>query len=142
MAYRPVPDIRFCDLLHGDRGLHADGNIALLKAVRQRKAVNDRRQHTHMIGAGALHTVTAVLQPAPKIAAADDDAHLHTGFDAFFHHVADAADHVKVQPAMRVARQRLPADLQQDAAIFRLVHGEPLLMFKISRIYSIIISPA
>lgn len=141
MADGTAADIGLGDAGHLNGSLHADLNAALLQTVGQSEAVDDRGKHAHLVGAGALHPVAAVLDAAPEIAAADDDAHLHTGFDALLDDVADTADHIKIQAAVGVARQGLAADFQKYAAILRLVHGEPLLYLLFVFVYSIIILP-
>ena len=138
MADCLAADIGLGDLVHGDGGLHADLNAALLEAVCNGKGVDAGRKHAHVVGSGALHTVAAVFHAAPEVAAADDDADLHAGFDTLFDHVAHAANHVKVQPAVRVARQCLAADFQQHPMIFWFAHAIPLLIC--SFVYSIISS--
>ena len=132
-------DIRLGDLVHLDGGLHTDGHLALLERVRHGEGVDDRRQHTHMVCARALHPAAAVLDAAPEVAAADHDADLHAEPDTFFDHVAHAADHIKIQPAPRLACQRLAAELQQHALIFRFAHGT-IHSLAYSILYSIIFS--
>ena len=125
-------DIRLSDAAHLDGSLHAHLHAALLQAVGQCEAVNDRREHAHMIRPGPLHPVAAVLDAAPEVAAADNNADLHARLHTLLDHVADTADHIKIQAPVGVAGQRLAADLQQDAPVFRLVHGIPLLIFQMS----------
>ena len=65
-----------------------------------------------MVGPGALHTRTAVLQAAPEIAAADDNTDLHARLPALLDDIADTADDVKIQPPVGIPRQGLAADFQ------------------------------
>ena len=90
-----------------------------------------------MVGSRALHAVAAVFQATPEVAAADDYADLHALLHTLFDHVAHAADDVKVEPAVRFARQCLAADFQQYPMIFWFAHAIPLLIKLFS--YSIII---
>ena len=90
-----------------------------------------------MVGSRALHAVAAVFEAPPEISAADDNADLHAFFHTLFDHVAHAADDVKVEPAVRFARQCLAADFQQYPMIFWFAHAIPLLIKLFS--YSIII---
>ena len=92
MADGLAANIGLRDLVHFDRSLHADGNIALLKAVSNGKAVDRCCKHAHMIGTGAFHTVAAVLETAPDVAAADNDGYLYACVDALLDDVTDRAD--------------------------------------------------
>ena len=61
-----------------------------------------------------------------KMAAADDDAHLHTHVRALFDDVAHLGNDVEVEAEVLVARQRLAADLEQHALILELSHAHNL----------------
>ena len=97
MVYSLQADIGLSHLAHLDGGLHADGHALLLKNVSHGKAVEHGGHHAHMVGAGALHTASAVLHAAPKVAAADDYAYLDAGFVALFDNVANLADYLKIK---------------------------------------------
>ena len=122
MADGLAADVRLGDLVHLHRRLHPDGDAPLLQAVGQGQAVDDGGQHAHLVGAGALHPVAAVLEAAPEVAAAHDDADLHAGLGTLLDDVADAADDVEVQPPVLVPGQGLAADLQEHAPIFDVAH--------------------
>ena len=105
-------DVGLGDLVHGDGRLYPDLHAALLEAVSHGQGVDDGREHAHMVRARALHLAAAVFDAAPEVAAADHDADLHAGLDALLDHVAHAADDREIQSPVRVARQRLSADLE------------------------------
>ena len=79
-----------------------------------------------MVGTGALDVALAVFHAAPEVAAADDDAHLHTHVRALFDDVAHLGNDVEVEAEVLVARQRLAADLEQHALILELSHAHNL----------------
>ena len=82
-----------------------------------------------VVGTGALDIAFAVLDAAPEVTAADDNANLHAHFDALADHLGHAAHHIKIQTKLLVACQRFAADLQQDALIFGCVHDRILHYF-------------
>ena len=127
MADGSSADIRLCNSAHFDCRLNADFHTALLQAVCHRKTVDYRCQHTHMVGTGALHTVAAVFDAAPEVSSADNNTDLYAGFHTTFDNIAYAADYVKIKTSMGITRKRFATDLQQNAAVFRLAHGKPLL---------------
>ena len=65
-----------------------------------------------MIGTGALHPATAVLDTSPEITAAHHDAHLNAHGYRFFNDIAYLADDRKIQAKVLITGQSLPADLQ------------------------------
>ena len=78
-----------------------------------------------MVGPGALDVALAILYAAPKVAAADNDAHLNTHLHAFLNDIRHPAHNAKVQAKVLFSRQGFPADFQQHPFIFRLVHTNP-----------------
>ena len=87
-----VADIGLCHGGHAQRGLHTGGAAFLLQRVGQTQRVDDGSQHTHLVGAGTLHPVAAVLETAPDVAAADNDGYLYACVDALLDDVTDRAD--------------------------------------------------
>lgn len=74
------PDERLGHLIHFDGSLHACIDFLLLERILQRQRVDDRGQHTHVIGGNAVHVTRLVGHAAEKIAAADYDRDLHAQF--------------------------------------------------------------
>ena len=105
-----VADVRLCDLTHLNCGLYTHVYTALLQSVLQCQRVNRGSQHTHIVCTGALHLSAAVLDAAPEIAAADNDADFRADFYALFDNVANRTDDVKVQTELVVARQCFATD--------------------------------
>ena len=52
------------------------GDALLLERVLQRQRVDDRGQHAHVVGGGAVHAAGAGGDAAEDVAAADDDGRL------------------------------------------------------------------
>ena len=122
MADGSGPDIR---LRHGadlQRRLHPHVHALLLQHIGHGHAVHGGGQHAHVVGTGALDMPLAVLHAAPEVAAADDDAHLHTHFYTFLDDVSHPAHHLKIQANVLVACQRLAADLNEYPLIHWLLH--------------------
>ncbi len=55
VADGPAPDVGLGDLRHVDGGLHPGGLAQLLERVLQGQGVDDRGQHAHVVGLGAVH---------------------------------------------------------------------------------------
>ena len=116
------------DAVHLDCGLHTHLHAALLERIGQRQRIDRRRQHAHMVRAGAFHLAAAVLDAAPEIAAADHNTDLTALFVAFFNHIANRTDHVKIQSEMLIARKRFAADFIQHAFISFCFHAPHSLL--------------
>ena len=71
-------------------------------------------------------TAKMVDQINNKMAAADNDAHLHTHVRALFDDIAHLGNDVEVEAEVLVASQRLTADLEQHALILELSHAHNL----------------
>ena len=108
-------DVRLGQLLHLDRALHAREDAQLLQRVLQRQRIDDRRQHAHVIGAGAIHSLGAGGNPAEDVSAPDDDADLDAHLDDVAHLLGDLLQRLRGDPVLRLAHQRLAAELQEDA---------------------------
>ena len=126
MRHGALPGIVLGKRRHFDGRLHAYGDALLLHDVGHGQAVHDRSEHAHVVGARAGHLALAVFHTTPEVAAADDDAHLHTHVRALFDDVAHLGNDVEVEAEVLVARQRLAADLEQHALILELSHAHNL----------------
>ena len=135
-----LTDIRLRNAVHLDRGLHAHRHIPLLKRIRQRERIDRRRQHSHVVCAGALHFAAAVLNAAPEVATADDNADLAAFLIALFDYVTYRPDHIKIQAEMLIPCKRFAADLDQHALIFRCSHI-PHSLLLIPAFYSTLLPP-
>jgi hypothetical protein len=76
VAHRAAADVRLGELLHGDRREHARGHVGALERVLQGERVHHRRQHAHVVGAGAIHAARRAGHAAEDVAAADDQRDL------------------------------------------------------------------
>ena len=123
MADGTGADIGLSHRAHLNGGLHPDLHALLLQHIGHSQGVDGGGQHAHVVGTDPDHLVAAVLDAAPEVAAADNDADLTALLAAFLDHVADRADHIKVQTEMLVARKGLAADLDQYALVFLCFHA-------------------
>ena len=105
----PPPDIGLGDAGHLNGGLHADLNAALLQTVGQSEAVDDRGKHAHLVGAGALHPVAAVLDATPEIAAADHNRNLRSLICNLFHLFGNLQTSCLIKAKILVSGQRFAA---------------------------------
>src|SRR4030095_10292190 len=74
---RPAPNEGLGDSTHLDGGDHARDYTVLFERVLQRKGVDDRGQHAHVVGSRAIHSARAGRDPAEDVAPSDDDRGLH-----------------------------------------------------------------
>ena len=105
-------DVRLSHAPHLDGGLDPDLHALLLQHIGHGQRVHHGGQHAHMVRPDPLHLLGAVLEAAPEVAAAHDDAHLHAQIHALFDCVADAAHHIEVVAPALVAGERFAADFQ------------------------------
>ena len=87
MADGAPADERLGDGAHLDGRDHARHDALLLERVLQREGVDDRGEHAHVVGGGAVHPARAGREAAEDVAAADDDG----GLDAEGLNLADVA---------------------------------------------------
>ena len=83
MRNRFVADIRLRTFFHFNRSHDARFRSEPFKRILKRKAVDDCREHSHMIGPRSVHP--GALPAAPDVACtdydADLDAHIHASLD-------------------------------------------------------------
>ncbi len=77
MAQGPAANVGFCNLPHFHGGLHARNHADALQCVLQGQAVHHGGQHTHIIGRGAVHSLSRAGGAAPNVAAAHHQRRLH-----------------------------------------------------------------
>ena len=116
-----VADIRLGELLHLDGCHDAALDAELLKAVLKGEGVEGGRDHSHVIGSGAVHLFA--LPAAPDIAAADDDADLDAELLYGDYLTADLGDDVVIEHVSASARQRLAGKFEQDSFVSGLIGG-------------------
>jgi hypothetical protein len=63
VADRSTTDVGLGDLGHVDGALHAGGLAELLEHVLERQGVDDRGQHAHVVGLGAVHARSLTGHP-------------------------------------------------------------------------------
>ena len=83
------------------------------------RRVDDRRQHAHVVGGGAVHAAHAGRQAAEDVAAADDDGRLDAEALDLADVAGDAGGDGRIDPELLVAHQRFAGELQEDALIER-----------------------
>ena len=117
--HRPVAELD--ETVHNRLPVHDCGHPGQRQLVQPHR-LDDLQPLVHVVGAGTLHPAAAVLDAAPEVAAAHDDADLHAGLDTFLDDVAHAADYIEVEAPVLLARERLAADFQKDPLVLGLCH--------------------
>ena len=138
MSNRPQRYVRLCDLRHRDRGLDARRLTERLERVLQRERVDDRGEHPHVVGAGAIHASRRAGEPTEDVAAADDDRDLDTQIGARLRDfLSDPLDDrgVDSEPDGLVG-EGLTRELQHDPVVSAPGHRQ-LLSCGIRRIYGL-----
>ena len=105
--------------VHG--GHDARLRAELTQHIAHGDAVHTGGEHAHAVGVDALDLSGSVLDAAPEVAAADDDADLGALLGGLFQHLAHGGDEVKVKAGLLLPGQRLTADLDNDTV--ELFHG-------------------
>ena len=118
MPHRPPPDVGLGDLAHLHRGLHPRLEALALHRVLERQGVDDRGEQSHVVGGRAVEAgALGELHAPDDIASAHDDGDVHPfvsdGLDLARHQV----QHLRVDPRPARARQRLAAQLEEDAPV-------------------------
>src|SRR5207237_6393507 len=114
MSDGAAADVRLGQLLHVDRALHAREDAQLFQRVLERQRVDHRRQHAHVIGARAIHSLGAGGDAAEDVSAPDHDADLDAQLDDVAHLLGDLLQRLRGNPVLPLTHQRLAAQLQED----------------------------
>ena len=96
---------------------HTGVHAALAQHIAYGKAVHRRSQHAHAVGADALNPSGAVLDTAPEVSAADDNADLCAFLQAGLHALADGNNKGKIVACTLLTAERFPADLDQNTPV-------------------------
>src|SRR5205807_9722454 len=99
-----------------DRRLDPRLDALVLEEVLQGEAVHDGAEHSHVVGAAAVHAALGELGTAEVVAAAHDDGDLDAGADDVGDLARDRLDDVGVHAEPTAAREGLAGQLQEDAA--------------------------
>ena len=77
MTNRPAANERLGHLLHLDGRLHPRVDALLLQRILQREAINDGREHAHVIGGYPVHVFRLLRHATEEVPSAHDDGQLH-----------------------------------------------------------------
>ena len=111
-------DVRLCDLAHLDGGLYARVHIELLECILEGECVHDRGHHAHVVGRRAVHALGRAGEPAPDVAAADDDGDVDAALTDFLDLLRDIFDNSRVDAEALIAGKRFTTEFQDNAFIF------------------------
>src|SRR5262245_23649507 len=117
MPGRAAADIGLGHLLHLDRRQHPGGYADLLERVLEGQRVDDGGEHAHVVAGGAVHTARAARETPEDVAAADDERELAARRVDLAQLPREAPEQRLVDAIARRSRKRLPAELQENAAI-------------------------
>ena len=122
MSNGTAADERLGHLVHLDGAHHAGEDVLLLQRVLQRERVDDRGQHTHVIGGDAVHLLGLFGDAAKEVAAADYDGDLDPGPVDLTDFSRDFVHPLVVDSKALPGGQCLAGELQQNAFVDGSVH--------------------
>ena len=117
MAQRTAADIGLANRRHFDRRQDACVHADAFERVLHCQRIHHRRQHAHIVGAGAFHALRGGPHAPENISAADHQRQFNAEFFGFLHFGRNAFHRVIVDAVLTGAHQRFAADFQQDAAV-------------------------
>ena len=113
-------DVVFANVVDLQRGHHPCVHIERFERVLQRQCIHDGGEHAHVIAGHAIHAGTGKAGAAEDVAAADDNGDLDTAFPRRRDFTGDALDGPGLDPVIQFAHQRLTAQFQQYATVWKL----------------------
>ena len=122
MAHGSPADERLGDRAHLHRRDDPGVDVDLLERVLQGEGVDDRGQHTHVVGGGPVHPPHAGRQPSEDVPAADHDGDLDAEPMDFSDLFGDLRRHAWVDSERFGAKERLSRHLQENALVRRCSH--------------------
>ena len=114
MAFGTAADDRFAYLIHLHRALHARLHAKLFERALHCQCVHYRRQHAHVVGLRAVHSLRRAGHAAKDVAAPDDQADFEPGFLGRLHFLGQFHDECGIDAELLVAHQHLARELQED----------------------------
>ena len=109
---------------------HAGGDARVLERVLQGEGVDDRRQHAHVVGGGAVHPLRAGREAAEQVAAADHDRGLDAEGLDLGDLLGDLGRDGRVDAELLLAHQGFAGEFQQDPADRRGRHIRSIISAK------------
>ena len=79
------------------------------------ETVHHRRQNAHVVGTDAVHPLGRPLHAAEDVTAADDEAHLGAGLEAFSDLGGDPGNGIEIDAIFARTHERLARDFEQHA---------------------------
>src|SRR5690606_23719052 len=117
MPYGTPADVVLADLVDLQGRHDARHRAAALERILQRKRVDDRGEHAHVVGRDAVHARLGQSRAAEDVAAADDETDLDAHRRNLGDLARDALDDRRIDAVLLAAEQRFAAQLQQDTFI-------------------------
>jgi hypothetical protein len=114
----PAADIRLGNLVHADCGLDPGRLADILEGILQRKRIDDRPQHSHVVCRDPVHAALAGGIAADDIAASDHDGELRA-ISALHPDdlLSDCMDDTRIDAESPRGGQGLAAELQEHALV-------------------------
>ena len=116
VALASTADVGLGHLGHFDGGHHARVLSHSLERILQCKTIDDRRDHSHVVGLSLVHSTTTALGAAPEVAATDDDGNVDAELVAgFLQFAGELRQNIVVQTEAGLFGERLTRQFQDHA---------------------------
>ena len=117
MANGLAPNVFLGDLRHSYRRLQPGLSALLLEHVLESKSVDDRGQHTHVVGLGSIESTLGTRHATPDIAATNHDGDLDIKISSNGQNViGKALNDLAIDPIAEVSGKGFTGQLQQHPA--------------------------
>src|SRR5205085_3810610 len=120
----PATDKWLGHIFHLNCRLHSRFYSDLRASALQGQTVDHSREHSHVIGGGAIHPAMGGRSPAPDVSPTADNADLHVKITHFLNSIGDCEDNLRRNVFPRAGRlESFAAQFKDDAFVrgsFRL----------------------
>src|ERR1700722_8065046 len=116
VPHRPAADKWLGNLGHVNRAQESRDHALFLERILQREAVDDRRQHAHVVAGGAIDRQGFLACAAEDFSSAHNNCHFNAQIIYFFHFAGDAVNGFGVNAKTLCTLKRFSGKLQNDAS--------------------------
>src|SRR5262249_50854079 len=120
VSYCPAAYKRLGNLLHFNGAHYSSEGFLIFQCVLESDRVEHRRQHTHVIGGSAIHSLCRQRQSAKDISASDHDGHFDAKMMHAIHFLGDSGDGCRIDPVTLITHQSFAGKLQQYSFVYWL----------------------
>ena len=105
MAYRTPSDVGLAQFGHVNGALDARGEVRLFESMLKRQSVDDRAEHAHIVGVGALHPGSGGSGAPEDVPSTHDDGDFYSHRMDFMNFLRYVVNDVMVDPVLEFSSQ-------------------------------------